>query len=73
MTTTVTNTYTVTIADAGSAHTSVYAAIPGPPNADTPSGKLTAALSALQNAIAEPAAFAAFVAAGTWTITITQP
>jgi len=73
MTTTVTNTYTITIADAGSAHTSVYSQIPGPPNTDTPSGKLSAALNALQNAIAQPAAFAAFVAAGTWTITITQP
>ncbi len=73
MTTTVTNTYTVIIADAGSIHTTVYSTIPGPPNTDTPSGKLTAALSVLQNAIAQPAAFAAFVAAGTWTTTITQP
>jgi len=73
VTTTVSNTYTVTIADAGSVHTVVQAAIPGPPNADTPSGKLTAALSVLANALCRPQDFAAFVAAGTWTITITQP
>jgi hypothetical protein len=73
MTATNANTYTVTIADAGSAHTVSQAGVAAPPNTDTPSGKLKAALDVLQNAIEQPAAFAAFVAAGTWTITITQP
>ncbi len=68
-----TNTYTVTIADAASAHTVVQAGMPGPPNTAIPCGKLEAALRVLQNAIEQPAAFAAFTAAGTWTITITQP
>lgn len=67
------NTYTVTIADAGAAHTLAQAGMPGPPNTASPCGKLEAALGVLQNCIEQPAAFAAFVAAGTWTITITQP
>ncbi len=72
MTTTPSNTYTVTIADT-SAHSVVQAGVPGPPNADTPSGKLSAALAVLTNAICRPQDFTAFVAANTWTITITQP
>ncbi len=35
--------------------------------------KLDAALSVLQNAVEEPATYAALVVANTWTITITQP
>jgi len=68
-----TNTYTVTIADAGSAHTLAQAGVPGPANTASPCGKLEAAKAVLDAAINEPAAFAAFTAAGTWTITITQP
>ncbi len=72
MTTTPSNTYTVTIADA-SAHSVVQAGVPGPPNTDTPSGKLSAALAVLANALCRPQDFAAFVNANTFTITITQP
>lgn len=60
-----TNEFTVTIADAHS-HSVAEAHVAA-------SSKLEAAQIVLEHAIMEPADYAGFTTADTWTITVTQP